>query len=109
MQDGHQMWPVAQAPLSVVIALSTERAETAKITVAGVASSYRDQHDEEYPLHACFPETVAPPVEGAASRMQSEDILAAAAEHLASGGLDPAEMVPAEENFRSRDEMKREA
>eukprot|EP00969_Alexandrium_andersonii_P091018 4017553-Alexandrium_andersonii.AAC.1 len=61
--------------------------------MAGVASSYHDQQqDEEYPLRACFPETVAPPAEGAPSRMQSEDVLAAATEHLASGGLDPSEM-----------------
>eukprot|EP00969_Alexandrium_andersonii_P305482 13502993-Alexandrium_andersonii.AAC.1 len=62
------MWPVAEAPLSVVIALSTERCETANITMAGVVPSYHDQRDEEYPLRACFPETVAPPVEAGSIR-----------------------------------------
>eukprot|EP00969_Alexandrium_andersonii_P145517 6435889-Alexandrium_andersonii.AAC.1 len=65
MRDGHQTWPVAEAPLSVMIALSTERCETANTTMSGVAASYYDQHNEEYPLHACFPETVAPPDERA--------------------------------------------
>eukprot|EP00969_Alexandrium_andersonii_P249004 11004521-Alexandrium_andersonii.AAC.1 len=67
------MWPVAEAPLSVVIALSAERCETANTTMAGVVSSYYDQRNEEYPLRACFPETVALPGKRAASRVQSED------------------------------------
>eukprot|EP00969_Alexandrium_andersonii_P114418 5057817-Alexandrium_andersonii.AAC.1 len=41
--------------------------------------------------------------------MRSEDVLAAAAEHLASGGLDPSAMVPVEAHFQSRDEIEREA
>eukprot|EP00969_Alexandrium_andersonii_P299271 13230645-Alexandrium_andersonii.AAC.1 len=88
------MWPVAEAPLSVAIAiaLSTERRETAaNTTMSGVVASYYDQQNEEYPLHACYPETVAPPDERAASRTQSDDVLAAATEHCARGGLDPAQ------------------
>eukprot|EP00969_Alexandrium_andersonii_P150608 6659686-Alexandrium_andersonii.AAC.1 len=63
------MWPVSEAPLNVLIALSTERAETANLTMAGATSSYNDQRqdDEEYPLQSCFQETVAAPAEGAPS------------------------------------------
>eukprot|EP00969_Alexandrium_andersonii_P169644 7499234-Alexandrium_andersonii.AAC.1 len=74
------MRPVGDAPLSVVIAMSMERCETANATMSGVVSSYYDQHNEEYPLRACYPETVAPPDERAASRMQSDAVLAAATE-----------------------------
>eukprot|EP00969_Alexandrium_andersonii_P075133 3313399-Alexandrium_andersonii.AAC.1 len=66
--DGHAMWPVAAAPLNVLIALSTERAETADPAAAGVTASYNDQHpedDEEYSLQPCFPETVAAPSQSA--------------------------------------------
>eukprot|EP00969_Alexandrium_andersonii_P087761 3871334-Alexandrium_andersonii.AAC.1 len=86
-----------------------DRCETANTAMSGIVASYYDQHDEEYLLCACFPETVAPPDGRAASRMQSDDVLAATAEHCARDGLDPAQVLPAEEHFRARDEIEREA
>eukprot|EP00969_Alexandrium_andersonii_P040975 1796730-Alexandrium_andersonii.AAC.1 len=59
--------------------------------MSGVVASYYDQHDEEYLLHACYPETTPPPGERAVTRMQSEDVLAAATEHCIRDGMDPAQ------------------
>eukprot|EP00969_Alexandrium_andersonii_P187694 8293116-Alexandrium_andersonii.AAC.1 len=34
MEDGHVEWPIAEAPLNVLIALSTERMEAANLAAA---------------------------------------------------------------------------
>eukprot|EP00969_Alexandrium_andersonii_P075827 3342793-Alexandrium_andersonii.AAC.1 len=75
----------------------------------GVVASYHDQHNEEYPPHACYPETAPPPGERAAARVQSYDVLAAATKHCVRGGMDPAQTVPAAEHFRARDDIERQA
>eukprot|EP00969_Alexandrium_andersonii_P122773 5427296-Alexandrium_andersonii.AAC.1 len=49
------------------------------------------------------------PAQSAPSGLNSEDVLAAAAAHLAGGGLDPSAVVPAAAHFESRDEIERGA
>eukprot|EP00969_Alexandrium_andersonii_P303802 13429449-Alexandrium_andersonii.AAC.1 len=96
------MWPVKEAPLSLVMALSAERRETASATMSGVVASYYDQRNEEYPLDACYPPTVQVPDERRAARVESEDVLAAATEQRRQGGVDPEQTVAAGARFRER-------
>eukprot|EP00969_Alexandrium_andersonii_P097909 4321983-Alexandrium_andersonii.AAC.1 len=73
MRDKHQLWPVEEAPIRVVVALAAEREETVTAAMAGVATSYYDARNEEYPLHACCPPTLQVPEERRAARVESED------------------------------------
>eukprot|EP00969_Alexandrium_andersonii_P289630 12801675-Alexandrium_andersonii.AAC.1 len=61
MSDGRDMWPLEEAPVNVLLALSTERMEAANMAAASVAASFADQHpqeEEDFALERCFPETV---------------------------------------------------
>eukprot|EP00969_Alexandrium_andersonii_P050095 2198664-Alexandrium_andersonii.AAC.1 len=51
------MWPLEEAPVNVLLALSTERMEAANMAGASVAASFADQHPEEeedFALKRCF-------------------------------------------------------
>eukprot|EP00969_Alexandrium_andersonii_P357869 15449778-Alexandrium_andersonii.AAC.1 len=68
MRDKHQLWPAEEAPLRVVMALTVARQETLSTAMAGVAVSYYDARNEQYPLDACYPPTLLVPEERCVAR-----------------------------------------
>eukprot|EP00969_Alexandrium_andersonii_P052226 2292606-Alexandrium_andersonii.AAC.1 len=47
VDGGHVLWPIAEAPLNALVALSTERMEAANLAAASVTASFADQHPED--------------------------------------------------------------